>query len=207
VLSKLWGSPHSILITWTHISTIVSCLCSDARVIYRKCDSLRSLPPVNCESLELQGKNKRIAEMMFKVSTLRSKFELKMTDLTSNNLITFLICRAIWKSILILLFRQRSMWPKYVLLSKISEIYSVTSKKIRRMVEYFSFPFKSHLNIKETSVIICENYSFSKSSLENEILTLKNDIFLKTHAGQESFWKLVPRNKVPNVKRCSNTIF
>jgi hypothetical protein len=44
VLSELWGSPYSILITWTLISSlVVSRVCSDAREI-------RSLPPVNCES-------------------------------------------------------------------------------------------------------------------------------------------------------------
>jgi hypothetical protein len=40
-----------------------------------------------------------------------------------------------------------------------------------------------------------------KPSLENLILTLKNEIFLKTRAGQESFWKLVPRHKFPNLQR------
>jgi hypothetical protein len=60
-------------------------------------------------------------------------------------------------------------------------------QKIRRIVEYLSFPFKSDLNIKETAAIICENYSFSKPSLENEILTLKNENVLKAPAGQESF--------------------
>jgi hypothetical protein len=42
------------------------------------------------------------------------------------------------------------------------------------------FPFKSDLNVKETAATICENYSLSKSSLENEILIFKNYTFLKT---------------------------
>jgi hypothetical protein len=46
----------------------------------------------------------------------------------------------------------------------------------------------------------------SKPSLENEILTLKSDIFLKTRAGQESFWKLVPRHKFPDLRRCSEIV-
>jgi hypothetical protein len=60
-------------------------------------------------------------------------------------------------------------------------------QNIRTLVEYLSIPFKSDLNIKEIAVTISENYSWSKPSLENEILTLKNEIFLKTRAGQESF--------------------
>jgi hypothetical protein len=47
------------------------------------------------------------------------------------------------------------------------------NKRIRRVVEYLSFQFKSDLNIKESAATICENYSLSKPSLENEILTLK----------------------------------
>jgi hypothetical protein len=75
--------------------------------------------------------------------------------------------------------------------------------KIRRVTEYLSFQFQSDLNIKETAATTRENYSLSKPYLENEIITLKNDIFLKTLAVQESFWKLVPRNKAPNLRRCS----
>jgi hypothetical protein len=40
------------------------------------------------------------------------------------------------------------------------------------------FPFKSDLHTKETAATISENYSLSKPSLENEIVTLKSDIFL-----------------------------
>jgi hypothetical protein len=51
VLSELWGSPYSVLITWTLISSlVVGRICSDARMIDRTCDSLRFHPPVNCES-------------------------------------------------------------------------------------------------------------------------------------------------------------
>jgi hypothetical protein len=62
-----------------------------------------------------------------------------------------------------------------------------------------SFPFKSDLNIKETAATISENYLLGKPSLEN-------DIFLKTRAGQESFWKLVTGDKFPNLRRCSETV-
>jgi hypothetical protein len=36
------------------------------------------------------------------------------------------------------------------------------------------FQLKSDTKIKEAAAVICENYSLSKPSLENEILTLKN---------------------------------
>jgi hypothetical protein len=41
-----------------------------------------------------------------------------------------------------------------------------------------SFPFKSGLNIKETTAIISENYFLITPSLENEILTLENENLL-----------------------------
>jgi hypothetical protein len=60
-------------------------------------------------------------------------------------------------------------------------------QKLRTVVQYSSFPFKSDLNIKETAAAICENYSLNKPSLEHEILILKNYIFIMILAGQECF--------------------
>jgi hypothetical protein len=79
-------------------------------------------------------------------------------------------------------------------------------KKNGIVVEYVSFAFKSDLNIKETADIMSENYLLNKLSLENEILTLIHGIFLKTRAGQESFWKLAPRRKFPNLRRCREIV-
>jgi hypothetical protein len=42
--------------------------------------------------------------------------------------------------------------------------------------------------------------------IERTVLTLKNYIFLKTRAGQELFWKLVPRHKFPNLRICSEIV-
>jgi hypothetical protein len=107
-------------------------------------------------NLEVQGKNKCIAEMMSTVSSYKSKLEIMMTDLKHSTFDHFYNMQDHLKNILILFFRQRTMWPKSVLLSKISEINSVTYK-IRSVAEYLSFSFKSDLNIKETADTICEN--------------------------------------------------
>jgi hypothetical protein len=97
----------------------------------------------------------------------------------------------------------------------VTEISSVIQKfgnrffdfqKITRVVEYLSFQFKSDLNFKETAATICKNYSLSKPSLENDILTLKNNILLKTRSGKESFSKLVHTHKFPNLRRCSEIV-
>jgi hypothetical protein len=74
------------------------------------------------------------------------------------------------------------------------------------VVEYLSFPFKSDLNIEEAAAANCENFSLSKPSLEIEILALESYIFLKIRAGQESFWKLVPRHVFSNLGRCSEIV-
>jgi hypothetical protein len=50
-----------------------------------------------------------------------------------------------------------------------------------------SFPFKSDINIKEIAGTIGENYSFSKPSLGNKILTLKNNIFSRPVLGKNRF--------------------
>jgi hypothetical protein len=92
----------------------------------------------------------------------------------------------------------------------VTEIFSVIQdfgnrfcnfQKIRTVVEYLSFPFKSDLNTEETAASIRKNYSLGKPSPENKILTLKIYIFLKTRAGQESFWKLVAKHKFPQLQK------
>jgi hypothetical protein len=85
------------------------------------------------KNLELQGKSKCIAETISAFSSYRSKFELMMTDLTIF-FITFLICCTIWENIPILFFIQRSKRPKSVLLSRISKIDSVTSRKLEQLL-------------------------------------------------------------------------
>lgn len=157
-------------------------------------------------NLELQGKGKCIGEMMSIVSSYKTKFKLMKTDLTINTFDHFPNMQDHLEKNPDFVFQTE----KYV-----SEIDSVIQEferrfgdfqKIESIVEYMSFPFKSDLDIKEIAVTISENYSLSKLSLESEILTLKNDIFLKARATEESFWKFVPRQKFPNLRRCSEIL-
>jgi hypothetical protein len=82
----------------------------------------------------------------------------------------------------------------------------VLSYDITTLVTPTKNEHRRHFTIKFTVATITENYSLSKPSLENEILTLKNKNFLNTRAGQESFWKLVPRHKFPSLRRCSEVV-
>jgi hypothetical protein len=66
--------------------------------------------------------------------------------------------------------------------------------------------FKSDLKIIEIAAAISENYPLSEQYLENEILTVKNKNFLKTHAVQDSRWKLLPRHNFGNLKRFSEIV-
>ncbi|XP_066495938.1 general transcription factor II-I repeat domain-containing protein 2B-like [Tiliqua scincoides] len=157
-------------------------------------------------NLELQGKNKCISKMMSTVSSHKSKFELMMTDLANNTFDHFPNMQD-----------HLGQYPNFVFQNEkyVAEICSVIQEfenrfcdfqKIGTVVEYLSYPFKVDVDIKETAAALSKNYSLNKPSLENEILTLKNDIFLKTHAEQESFWKLVPRDKFLNLRRCSEAV-
>jgi hypothetical protein len=74
-------------------------------------------------NLELHGKNECIAEVMCAVSCHESKFALIMTDVTKILLITFLI----WKESSFS-FSGREVSDRHLLLSRISEIDSLTSK-------------------------------------------------------------------------------
>jgi hypothetical protein len=157
-------------------------------------------------NLELQGKNKCIAEMMSTFSSYKSKFELMVYYLINNTFNQFPNMQDHLEKCANFVYRTE----KYV--TEISSVIQDFGNRfcdfqiMRTVLEYLSIPFKSDVNIKETASTICDNYSFSKPSLENEILTLTNYIFLKTRAGQESFWKLVHRHKFPNLRRCSELV-
>jgi hypothetical protein len=56
-----------------------------------------------------------------------------MSDLTNNTFDYFPYMQDYLENTLILFFRQRYIWPKSVLLSKISEIDSVTSKRSEQL--------------------------------------------------------------------------
>jgi UDP-N-acetylmuramate-alanine ligase len=112
--------------------------------------------------LELQVKSKCSAEMMSTVSSYKSKLYLMMTDLTNNTFDHFPNMQA-----------HLEEYPNFVLETETygTEICSVIQdfenklcdfQKIRTVVEYLSFSFKSDLNIKEIAVTISENYSLSK---------------------------------------------
>ncbi|KAJ6665113.1 hypothetical protein lerEdw1_005344 [Lerista edwardsae] len=138
-------------------------------------------------NFELQGKNKCIGKMMSKVSSYKSKFELMMTDLANNTFDHFPNTQD-----------HLGQYPNFVFQNEkyVTEICSVIQEienrlcdfqKIGTVVEYLSYPFKVDVDIKETAAAISKNYSLNKPSLENEILTLKNDIFLKTMLSKNRF--------------------
>jgi hypothetical protein len=134
-------------------------------------------------NLELQGKDKHIAEMMSTVSFYRNKSEQMVTDFTNN---TYHFPN---------MQDHLEEYPNFAFLTEkyVNEICSVIQdfgnafcdfQKIRRVLEYLSFSFKTDLNTKETSATNCENYSLSKPSLEKERLTFFSRLVLdKNHFG------------------------
>ena len=83
---------------------------------------------------------------------------------------------------------------------------SLNWKKLQDIVLYLACPFRPDIDIKKTEVIFSENLGIDKLGLENEIINLQNDILIKAHQGDSSPWKLVCREKYPNLRRCSEMV-
>ena len=86
------------------------------------------------------------------------------------------------------------------------EAWFVELEKMQDIVLYLACPFRPDIDIKKTAVILSENLGIDKLGLENEIINLQSDILIKAHQGDSSPWKLVCREKYPNLRRCSEMV-
>ncbi|CAG9827413.1 unnamed protein product [Diabrotica balteata] len=65
----------------------------------------------------------------------------------------------------------------------------VTSAKLKRLLSFYL--------IQNLSQTIEQHFSESRRETELEIVTLQNDLCLKSVAGKEHFWCLVSKQKYP----------
>jgi len=72
-------------------------------------------------------------------------------------------------------------------------------------LQYLYFPFKRNLNVKHIAAKISHTFHMEKNALENEIITMQNDLILQSRE-LEDFWKFVNREKYPNITKCNEFI-
>lgn len=79
-------------------------------------------------------------------------------------------------------------------------------KKIEKLVEFISYPFNNsidHSDIYEIATKFADTFQVDHMILQNEIITLRCDIFLKARSSSGlDFWAVVSNEKYPNLKKC-----
>lgn len=157
-------------------------------------------------NLELQGKNKTISEMISSVAAFRNQAASMINDLEKKRLQRFGNIKD-----------HLERYPSYTFVPEkyTAEVKSVISdfdvrfsdfKKIEKLVEFVSYPFNTNTDVNDTYEIsnkFADMFQMDNTSLEDEILILRSDVFLKARSGSGmDLWKLVSKEKYPNLKKC-----
>ena len=67
------------------------------------------------------------------------------------------------------------------------------------------FPFPTDINVEDIAPKIGALFQLDITAVKNEMLSLQNDIEMKSRASteREKIWKLLLEEKYPNIKRCA----
>uniref|UniRef100_K7FGN3 HAT C-terminal dimerisation domain-containing protein n=1 Tax=Pelodiscus sinensis TaxID=13735 RepID=K7FGN3_PELSI len=136
---------------------------------------------LNILNLELQGKDKHVAQMIGSVKSFKAKLILWMSHMKTKSLIYFpsmkkMVCDSDFNPSLFVIRIQP-------LLEQFKRDFTI----IEPVVAFLVNPFTSQIEVRTEEV-------------ELEILDLQNDIVLKSCATDENFWNLVDRKRFPALK-------
>ncbi|RXN38679.1 general transcription factor II-I repeat domain-containing 2A-like protein [Labeo rohita] len=163
---------------------------------------------LNDFNLELQGKDKHVINMISSVNTFKSKLQLLSSRLQHCDLRNFPHMQA----------EIRSQSKDFAQLDSAryeEQVQSILLEFERRFTDfasiepvasYLCFPFGPSIDVDSIASRIVLLFHLDNSAVENEILTLQNDIEIKSRAtpgmtGQ--FWNLLPEQKYHNLRICA----
>lgn len=157
---------------------------------------------LNSLNLELQGKDKSIAEMISSVKSFKAKLDLLISHLQINSLVHF----PHMKKMLGDNELNGTLFIKHLQeLKKQFEERFLQFKHIEPIVSFCINPFTCQINVMEIAACIADFVQGKTEELELEILDLKNDILLKSLMS-EDFWNTVDREKFPLLKKAAYKI-
>ena len=160
-------------------------------------------------NLELQGKEKNIVDMISSVNTFKRKLQLLSTKLHRNDLHYF-------KHMNSELVLQRKTTAQFYSARYIKQVQSLSSEFDKRFIDFASvkpivtytcFPFATDINVEDVASKIEALFQLDITAVENEMLSLQNNIDMKFRASieREKTWKLLLEEKYPSihVNRCA----
>ncbi|XP_051520885.1 general transcription factor II-I repeat domain-containing protein 2A-like [Myxocyprinus asiaticus] len=155
---------------------------------------------LNDFNLELQGKDKHVINMISSVNTFKSKLQLLSSRLQHNDLRNFTHMQ----------IELQSQGKDFVQLDSAryeEQVQSILFEFERRFTDfssiepdasYLCFPFGPSIDVDCIASKIISMFHLDSSAVENEILTLQNDIEIKSRATpgmNGEFWNLLPEQK------------
>lgn len=157
---------------------------------------------LNSFNLELQGKDKNIAEMISSVNSFKAKLALLISHLQIKSLAHF----PHMKNMLGDNEMNESLFIKHLqLLQKQVEERFSQFRNIEPIVSFCINPFTCQINVMELAAGISDLVQGKAEELELEILDLKNDIVLKSLMS-EDLWKIVDKERFPSLKKAAYKI-
>nr|XP_055065219.1 general transcription factor II-I repeat domain-containing protein 2A-like [Misgurnus anguillicaudatus] len=166
---------------------------------------------LNDLNLELQGKDKDVVNMMSSVNTFKSKLQLMSSRLQRGNLHNFPHMQAE-------LQRQGKGVTQLNSARYEEHVQSILAEFERRFTDfasiepvasYMCYPFGANIDVGDIAAKIKSLFDLKSSDLEDEILTLQNDIEIKARSTSAQpgehvvFWNLLAEEKYPNLRRCA----
>lgn len=159
-------------------------------------------------NLELQGKNKTLSEMMSSIAAFKLQASSMIVDIKNKKFLRFTNIKD-----------HMEKHPAYPFIPEkyTAEIQSVVSdfeirfrdfQKIAKLVEFISYPFNEAVDdTYEIAQKFAETFQMDQVLLENEMIALRCDVFLKARSGSNlEFWPLVSNEKYPNLKKCAEQL-
>ncbi|KAK7158529.1 hypothetical protein R3I94_004989 [Phoxinus phoxinus] len=163
---------------------------------------------LNDFNLELQGKDKHVINMISAVNTFKSKLQLLSNRLQRYDLRNFPHMQAE-------LQRQGKDFVQLDSARFEEQVQSILLEFERRFTDfgsiepvasYLCFPFGPSIDVDSIASKIVSLFHFDNTAVENEILTLQNDIEIKSRATSDmngEFWNLLTEQKYHNLRKCA----
>ncbi|XP_049444494.1 general transcription factor II-I repeat domain-containing protein 2-like [Epinephelus fuscoguttatus] len=156
---------------------------------------------LNDLNLELQGQDKHVINMISSVNTFKSKLQLLSSRLHRCDLRNFPYMQAE-------LQRQGKDSAQLDSAHYKEQVQSILSEFEKRFTDFTSIePVASEgIDVDYIASKVASLFQLDSSAVEIEILTLQNDIEIKSRATpgmKGDFWNLMLENKYPNLRSCA----
>ena len=157
-------------------------------------------------NLEVQGKENNVVNINTFANTFKRKLQLLSTKLHCHDLHYF----QHMNSELVFQRKTTSQFNSARYTKQVQSLSSEFGKRfidcasVKPIVIHMCFPFVTDINVDIASKIGVL-YQLDITAVENEMLSLQNDIEMKSRASTErkKIWKLLLEEKCDNIKRCA----